>query len=118
MPRCSRINLGQGFPDDFGPLALREAGVATIPLSAFIEGNEPSAIVRLCHCKEAATLTEAMRRLRPSATACYRLPGLVYRGGRSAKRRHPDRAPPAIVRAQHDQPGSFEMLQKPADPPR
>jgi aspartate/methionine/tyrosine aminotransferase len=47
----------------FSERAVREALVATIPLSAFMEGEAQSGIVRLCHCKEEATLSEGVARL-------------------------------------------------------
>jgi aspartate/methionine/tyrosine aminotransferase len=43
---------------------VREAGVATIPLSALWEGDDaPRHILRLCHCKPAAMLTDAIGRI-------------------------------------------------------
>ncbi len=47
----------------FSERAVKEVGVATIPLSAFMDDGRPSGVVRLCHCKEAATLAEGVRRL-------------------------------------------------------
>lgn len=47
----------------FARRALHEAGVATIPVSAFYEGDAPSTIVRLCHCKGIDMLDEAIARL-------------------------------------------------------
>lgn len=48
----------------FSERAVREAGVASIPLSALWEGEGgPNTIVRLCHCKPAAMLEEAVARL-------------------------------------------------------
>ena len=47
----------------FAERAAAEAGVATIPLSAFHEGASPGTVVRLCHAKPAAMLTEAVSRL-------------------------------------------------------
>jgi len=48
----------------FSDRAVHEAGVASIPLSALWEGDDmPGGIVRLCHCKPEATLTEAISRL-------------------------------------------------------
>jgi len=42
-----------------------EAGVATIPLSPFYQGNQvQSRLLRLCFAKEEGTLREASRRLR------------------------------------------------------
>lgn len=48
---------------EFSERAVHEALVATIPLSAFLEPGEDSAIVRVCHCKEDAVLAEGVRRL-------------------------------------------------------
>jgi aspartate/methionine/tyrosine aminotransferase len=43
---------------------VRDAGVATIPLSALWEGDDaPRHILRLCHCKPAAMLTDAIGRI-------------------------------------------------------
>ena len=47
----------------FAHRALHEAGVATIPVSAFFEGEAPSTIVRLCHCKGDDMIDEAVARL-------------------------------------------------------
>ncbi len=48
----------------FSERAVREAGVASIPLSALWEGpGGPTSILRLCHCKPAAMLEEAVLRL-------------------------------------------------------
>ncbi len=48
----------------FAERAVREAGVATIPLSALWEGKAaPRTIVRLCHCKPAGMLEQATARL-------------------------------------------------------
>jgi len=48
----------------FAERAVREAGVATIPLSALWEGPPaPRHIMRLCHCKPAAMLEDAVARL-------------------------------------------------------
>ncbi|MCW1382671.1 aminotransferase [Novosphingobium sp. KCTC 2891] len=53
----------------FSERAVREAGVASIPLSALWEGNGregesgPITIVRLCHCKPVPMLEEAVSRL-------------------------------------------------------
>lgn len=52
----------------FSERAVREAGVASIPLSALWEGEAgsesgPATIVRLCHCKPPAMLEEAVSRL-------------------------------------------------------
>ena len=43
---------------------VREAGVASIPLSALWEGPDaPRHILRLCHCKPAAMLENALDRI-------------------------------------------------------
>ncbi|MEI6642557.1 MAG: aminotransferase [Novosphingobium sp.] len=48
----------------FSERAVREAGVASIPLSALWEGDDgPNTIVRLCHCKPPAMLEDAVVRL-------------------------------------------------------
>lgn len=64
----SCIDLRQsGFALDdatFAKRAVTEASVATIPLSALWEGPPaPRHIVRLCHCKPAAMLHDAVARL-------------------------------------------------------
>lgn len=48
---------------EFSERAVREAGVASIPLSPFYEADAPSHLVRLCHCKPEAMLHEAVMRL-------------------------------------------------------
>jgi len=49
---------------DFSERALREAGVATVPVSALYEGEgAPTHIVRLCFTKPDAVLDEALARL-------------------------------------------------------
>ncbi len=57
---ASGLALGDA---EFSDRAVREAKVATIPLSAFTETGEPRHLVRLCHCKPAALLREAAARL-------------------------------------------------------
>ena len=47
----------------FSERAVREAGVASIPVSALCEGGGPTHIVRLCFAKEGAVLDEAVVRL-------------------------------------------------------
>lgn len=47
----------------FSERLVREAGVASIPLSALFEGNAPQGIVRFCFTKPAAMLDEAVARL-------------------------------------------------------
>ncbi|NIJ35466.1 aspartate/methionine/tyrosine aminotransferase [Sphingopyxis panaciterrae] len=48
---------------EFSERAVREAGVASIPVSALFEGDGPRHIVRLCFAKDGTTLDEAVRRL-------------------------------------------------------
>jgi len=48
---------------EFARRAVSEGGVATIPLSAFLEEGQDSPIVRLCHCKAPEVLAEWVRRL-------------------------------------------------------
>ena len=48
---------------DFAFMAVREAGVATIPVSALYEAEPVSTILRLCFAKADATLDEGARRL-------------------------------------------------------
>ncbi|MGV3512206.1 MAG: aminotransferase [Novosphingobium sp.] len=49
---------------NFSERAVREAGVASIPLSALWEGDGmPRHIVRLCHCKPESMLNEAVEKL-------------------------------------------------------
>ena len=47
----------------FSERAVREAGVASIPVSALFEGEGPQHILRLCFTKDHATLDEAVARL-------------------------------------------------------
>ncbi len=47
----------------FSERAVREAGVASIPISAFFAGEGPSHVVRLCFTKPAAVLDQAIARL-------------------------------------------------------
>ena len=47
----------------FSERAVREAGVASIPVSALFEGDAPKNVVRLCFTKADATLDEAAARL-------------------------------------------------------
>ena len=47
----------------FSERAVREAGVASIPVSALCEGGGPTSIVRLCFAKDGAVLDEAVARL-------------------------------------------------------
>jgi len=55
---------------------VREAGVATIPLSALWEGDDaPRHILRLCHAKPAAMLDDAIDRISRWRDAACRLTG-------------------------------------------
>ena len=55
---------GLNIPDrDFCLRAVKEAGVAAIPVSAFYEQDPQTAIVRLCFAKADAVLDEGARRL-------------------------------------------------------
>jgi len=55
---------GIAFDDrTFSERAVREAGVASIPVSALFEGEGPRHILRLCFAKDAAILDEAVARL-------------------------------------------------------
>jgi N-succinyldiaminopimelate aminotransferase len=47
----------------FSERAIREAGVASIPVSALFEGDAPTHIVRFCFTKSDAMLDEAVERL-------------------------------------------------------
>jgi aspartate/methionine/tyrosine aminotransferase len=48
---------------DFALRAVKEAGVAAIPVSAFYEQDPVTTILRLCFAKADATLDEGVRRL-------------------------------------------------------
>ncbi|MEI4507077.1 aminotransferase [Sphingopyxis sp. CCNWLW253] len=48
---------------EFSERAVREVGVASIPVSALFEGEGPRHILRLCFAKEGAVLDEAVARL-------------------------------------------------------
>ncbi len=48
---------------EFSERAVREAGVASIPVSALFEGDGPRHILRLCFAKDGAILDEAVARL-------------------------------------------------------
>jgi len=48
---------------EFAERAVREAGVASIPVSALFEGDAPRHILRLCFAKDHETLDEAVARL-------------------------------------------------------
>jgi len=47
----------------FSERAIREAGVASIPVSPFYEGAGPTGVVRFCYTKDDAVLDEACARL-------------------------------------------------------
>lgn len=57
---ASEIRLGDV---EFAERAVREAGVASIPVSALFEGDGPTHIVRFCFTKPDAMLNEAAERL-------------------------------------------------------
>jgi len=57
---ASGIGLGD---DDFAVRAVKEAGVATIPFSAFYSGPPETALVRLCFAKLDDTLDRGVERL-------------------------------------------------------
>lgn len=57
---ASGISLGDA---EFAERAVREGGVATIPVSSFYEGDVVSTVLRLCHCKDEAVLDRAVTRL-------------------------------------------------------
>jgi len=48
---------------EFSERAVREAGVASIPVSVFFEGEGPSHVVRFCFTKSDAVIDEAVARL-------------------------------------------------------
>ena len=48
---------------EFSERAVAEAGVASIPVSALVEGDGPQNILRLCFAKDVAVLDEAVERL-------------------------------------------------------
>lgn len=55
---------GISLPDRaFSERAVIEAGVASIPVSALVEGEGPQHILRLCFAKDVAVLGEAVERL-------------------------------------------------------
>lgn len=62
-----------GLPADDGVLAerlIREAGVASIPVSAFYADAPEKGYLRLCFAKQDATLDEAIKRLASFRQAC------------------------------------------------
>jgi aspartate/methionine/tyrosine aminotransferase len=44
--------------------AVREAGIAAIPVSAFYDTDAASNVVRLCFAKQPATIAQGVERLR------------------------------------------------------
>jgi N-succinyldiaminopimelate aminotransferase len=72
LPNCATWFLcvdltasGIALPDrQFSERAVREAGVASIPLSALFEGDAPTHIVRFCFTKPDLMLDAAVERLR------------------------------------------------------
>jgi aspartate/methionine/tyrosine aminotransferase len=71
---ASGIALGDR---EFAERAVREAGVASIPVSAFFEREGPASVVRFCFTKSDAALDEAVTRL-----AAFRA-GLLSAGGKA-----------------------------------
>lgn len=55
---------------DFCLRAVREAGVAAIPVSAFYEEDPVTTVIRLCFSKRDATLDEGVRRLARARDVC------------------------------------------------
>jgi aspartate/methionine/tyrosine aminotransferase len=64
---ASGVTLGDM---DFCLRAVREAGVAAIPVSAFYEGDPVTTVIRLCFSKRDATLDEGARRLARARDLC------------------------------------------------
>jgi methionine aminotransferase len=64
--------LSQENDMEFADRLIREAKVATIPLSAFYAEPPPMTLVRLCTAKQDATLRTAAERLRGFAERCHR----------------------------------------------
>ena len=60
---------------DFALLAVGEAGVATIPVSALYETDPVTTILRLCFAKSDATLDEGARRLAKARDLAAQPPG-------------------------------------------
>ncbi|MBL8770868.1 MAG: aminotransferase [Phenylobacterium sp.] len=69
---------GVGLGDrDFCLMAVREAGVAAIPVSAFYEHDPVTSIMRLCFSKADATLDEGVRRLARARDLAVRRPATL-----------------------------------------
>ncbi|MDP9065579.1 MAG: methionine aminotransferase [Pseudomonadota bacterium] len=64
--------LSQAADTDFADRLIREAKVATIPLSPFYAAPPPMTLLRLCIAKQDATLEEAAARLRRFAVTSQR----------------------------------------------
>ena len=62
---CARYGKISEEPDrDFAVRLIKEAGVATIPVSAFYRGGKDNRVIRFCFSKRNKTLEEAAKRLR------------------------------------------------------
>lgn len=61
---------------DFCLTAVKEAGVAAIPVSAFYEQDPVTSIVRLCFSKADATLDEGVKRLAKARDLAVRRPAI------------------------------------------
>lgn len=59
---------------EFSARAAQEGGVATIPLSAFMDDGATTRVVRLCHCKNESVLAEGVRRLAAFRAVLNRVP--------------------------------------------
>jgi N-succinyldiaminopimelate aminotransferase len=66
---------------DFCLRAVREAGVAAIPISAFYEQDPVTHLIRLCFPKRDATLDEGARRLAKARDLSRRAPPSALSGG-------------------------------------
>ncbi|MDB5482779.1 MAG: aminotransferase, class [Caulobacteraceae bacterium] len=64
---ASEVTIGDM---DFCLRAVREAGVAAIPVSAFYEEDPVTTVIRLCFSKRDATLDEGARRLARARDLC------------------------------------------------
>jgi aspartate/methionine/tyrosine aminotransferase len=54
--------------DVFCDCAVREAGIAAIPLSAFYESDPVRSVIRLCFAKQSGTLSAGIERMRAART--------------------------------------------------
>ena len=61
---CDYSNLSSEDDVTFAKRLVSEAGVATIPLSPFVEGDWPHHLIRFCFAKQDAVLDEGIARLR------------------------------------------------------